>query len=48
MPSVLDFTSTPIYVGQQSDAQMFKVTNTGNVPIDNLMIRGRTPVTSPW
>ncbi len=43
MPSVLDFSSTPIYVGQQSDAQMFKVTNTGNVPIDNLMIMPSGP-----
>lgn len=43
MPSTLDFSGTPIYVGQQSTAQMFKVTNTGNVPIDNLTLMPSGP-----
>ncbi len=43
MPTTLDFSGTPIYVGQQSATQMIKVTNTGNVVIDNLMLMPSGP-----
>jgi hypothetical protein len=42
-PTTLDFSGTPIYVGQQSGTQLLRVTNTGNVVIDNLMIMPSGP-----
>ena len=42
-PSVVDFSSTPIYVGQTSAPQLIKVTNTGTVTIDNLTLMPSGP-----
>ena len=41
-PTVLDF-STPVYVGQKSAPQMLKITNTGNVVIDNIALKPSGP-----
>lgn len=43
MPATLDFSTTPIYVGQQSATQLIKVTNTGNIIIDNLTLMPSGP-----
>jgi hypothetical protein len=37
-PSTLDFSSTPLYVGQMSAPQMVRITNTGSVSIDNMTL----------
>ena len=39
MPAVVDFSTKPLYVGQRSEMMGFKVTNTGNVVIDNLQVK---------
>lgn len=39
MPASVDFSAKPLYVGQKSDMQGIKVTNTGNVIIDNLVVK---------
>ena len=42
-PSMLDFSSTPIYVGQTSAPQMVHITNVGKVTIDNLTLMPSGP-----